>query len=523
MKRLILVLLSSGGLCFCQPATNFYYAGKQKIPIEPVTAERLTKGEFGSLANRRFMQMMAYSIEAEAPESKRLYRIGPLLAKLRGSVSVEFRPDTPPGAISELLAGVKGSAERVESSGGILYRITPSKGASPLNESHKLALDPRVYYSEPDLILFSLRTLGMTPVPQPKPRPGNTAPSDPYFPYQWYLARAGLVNPHIENPTAREFWLDLAQRTSSIKVAVIDDGLDVGHPDFDSTRVQYTNLASSCPRASYNPWDRHGTACAGLIAAVTGNGVAISGLSLRAHLLAFRVTCLLGWDAPRVSDPGDFAEAIDRAWRNGADVISLSVGYENGDAGSITDRLTPAIDRALSKGRDGLGTVIVAAAGNVFTSGGSTAVDYPASLASNQRPIIVVSATTADDRFKTINPLSSNDWGSRKGPQVSVAAPGVDLPTTVRFDERGQLAASTVHLFSGTSAAAPLVAGAAALLLAQNPRLTAAQVRERLRATADPVCDPQSPHDRYGAGRLNICRALNQPQSACTTFSSTRP
>jgi subtilisin family serine protease len=135
--------------------------------------------------------------------------------------------------------------------------------------------------------------------------------------------------------------------------------------------------------------------------------------------------------------------------------------------------------------------VIVASAGNREEN--QPTVPWPAAYPG----VIAVSAT---DRDGTL-------WsGSTTGPGVALSAPGVDIETLANHQPDGR-PGGYLHVAAGTSASAPIVAGAAALVRARFPRLHAADVVNRLIRTADdagpPGRDPQ-----YGFGRLNLLRAL---------------
>jgi subtilisin-like proprotein convertase family protein len=243
------------------------------------------------------------------------------------------------------------------------------------------------------------------------------------------------------------------------------------------------------------PWDGHGTACAGLAAAVHDNVVGIRGIGGGCSLMAARIAYSQQEGANWTTSNSWIARAIDWAWENGADVLSNSWG-----GGTPSSAIINAFGRARTQGRGGKGSVVVVAAGN-----DSSAVDFPGNLPN----VLTVSASNEFDQFKT---KTSGDgetwWGSNFGPEVDVAAPGVHNWTTDISGSSGYRIGNYTD-FNGTSSATPIVAGACGLILSANPNLTEAEVRAIVRDTADKVGGQtyvNGRNDRFGFGRLN-CRA----------------
>jgi subtilisin family serine protease len=169
--------------------------------------------------------------------------------------------------------------------------------------------------------------------------------------------------------------------------------------------------------------------------------------------------------------------------------------------------ITRAFERARTKGRGGLGCVLVAAVGN-----DQGPVNFPARL-----PLVLgVGASNPWDEIKTLTSRDGESWwGSNHGPGLDLLAPGVRIPTTDLHGRRGYGAADFVTDFNGTSAATPHVAAAAALLLAVNPRLTAARIRDIIIGTADPLRTASGRRSqRAGARRLNAYAALRAAMRA---------
>lgn len=280
--------------------------------------------------------------------------------------------------------------------------------------------------------------------------------NDPRFGEQWGLRR-------IDAPVA---W-DTTTGTSSVVVAVIDTGVDLRHPDLQGHLVDgYDFIRQDRPPQDDNG---HGTHVAGTIAATLNNSVGIAGVAPNVSVMPVKVFGRTG----RGNDDG-VAAGLYWAVDHGAWVINLSFG----PAFSGT-QATPMVEEAIEYANS-MGAVVVLAAGNRGTS-------EPPTLSQSQG-VISVAATMPNDARA---PFSNH------GPWVHVGAPGTGIMSTF-FD-----GTSTYRMASGTSVAAPHVAGVAALLLSLRPSLSPAQVDAIIRSTANPL-----PGEDIGAGRLNAARAV---------------
>jgi hypothetical protein len=301
---------------------------------------------------------------------------------------------------------------------------------------------------------------------------------------QWALRKIGLpVN------LARE-------RLQPVTVAVIDSGLDWAHPHLAPENIwrnpapgaeaefRDDQLGWNFVGKNNEPWDDfgHGTFVTGLIVAVNP----------AARIMALKVLDEFGgtWASA-------VAQAIEYAVNRGARVINVSIGG---------DGLSPMVQDAVDYAR-GRGAVVVVAGGN----GGKNVGGWgPANL----RGVLAVAATDGSDRRAAFG-----NWGQ----QVALAAPGVDLVSLrargsdfllVASGGKDYTAGANITgrdrwLFraSGTSFSAPLVAGAASLLLARDANLTNRQVERMLVESADDLEIPG--WDQFtGVGRLNVARAL---------------
>ena len=285
--------------------------------------------------------------------------------------------------------------------------------------------------------------------------------------------------------------LSVAQKDDVI-VAVIDTGIDYTHPELDDTvtwGVNFSSGASTTGLSSADDDNGHGTAAAGIVAA-EDDGTGVVGVAPGIDLYAIKVLdsggygtfsqIVAGIDASLKGEDGTLGTADD------ADVLSLSLGSESG-SNSLRAMVDDASDHA----------VVVSAAGN----GGDGSIDtneitYPAKYDSS----IAVAATNRYDKTATF---------SAEGEEVELAAPGVTVSTT--------FPGGTIGDFSGTSAAAPHVAGTAALVIANDLAdgerdLTASDVRSRLReTTVDIETDGVDRTSGYGLVQADAAVGTQQP------------
>jgi subtilisin family serine protease len=191
--------------------------------------------------------------------------------------------------------------------------------------------------------------------------------ADTYFSDQWGLKNTGqngMSGPDIQVEAA---W-DITQGSSDITVAVVDDGVELSHPDLSANLVPGYDAILSIPGGAPGSADCwHGTAVAGIIGAIKDNGVGISGVSPGCRIMPVRMM------GSNLGNDITAAAAIEWAWANGADVINCSWG------GVPSSLLTSAIFHATGQGRNGLGCVVVFSSGNT-PGGDNNAVSYPGSL-----------------------------------------------------------------------------------------------------------------------------------------------
>jgi thermitase len=291
-------------------------------------------------------------------------------------------------------------------------------------------------------------------------RTASRVPNDPVLNQQWGL----------RNVQAQEAW-DITTG-GSIVIAVVDTGVDGGHPDLAGKVVPGYNAFADNGNAGDD--NGHGTAVAGLIAANTDNGVGIAGLCWGCRIMPIK-------SLNRNGGGSDATVAAGIRWAadNGARVINLSLG---GSGESQT--LGEAVNYALARG-----IVVVAASGNERQEGNEP--NYPAAYPD----VIAVGATGNSDVITGF---------SNTGDYVDISAPGVGLWSTLPGGGYGPP--------NGTSFSSPYVAAAAGLVLTLRPELGYYDVGCVLMASADDK-GPPGKDPEYGWGRLNAFRAVQLAQS----------
>ncbi|MFG2236037.1 S8 family serine peptidase [Streptomyces sp. NPDC048723] len=269
-----------------------------------------------------------------------------------------------------------------------------------------------------------------------------------------------------------------------VKVAVLDTGIDVNHPDFAGL---IDGTASFVPGEAVTDVNGHGTHVAGTI---VGSGAASGGdnkgVAPGADLFVGKV---LGGAEGSGQDSWVMA-GMQWAAESGADVVNMSLGDSYPTDGS--DPMSQTVDALSAQ----YGTLFVIAAGN----SGPESISAPGAAAS----ALTVAATDKQDRlasFSSTGPLAHSG-----GMKPDIAAPGVDItaPRSSQMTDGGQ---GSYRTLSGTSMATPHVAGAAAILAQQHPDWTGAQLKEHLMSTAKGPDGGYSPYE-VGTGRLDVTAAV---------------
>jgi len=268
---------------------------------------------------------------------------------------------------------------------------------------------------------------------------------------------------------------------SGVKVAVIDSGTDAGHPQLGGKVLAGFDFLRNAAGANFDCVS-HGTAVASIIAAQRVQGVGFQGIAPGATILPVRVSDkevdAQGNTSGETVDPARFAKSIKYAVDSGATVINMSIVLYD-DVASVRD----AVRYALSNN-----VVVVAAVGNRHDekNTGPDPTPYPAAYDG----VVGVGAIAED---------GSRVSRSQIGKYVDVVAPGGGVIAATRV--RGHA------YWDGTSFATPFVSGTAALIRAAHPKLSAAEVAQRLRATASPARGGRN-STTHGRGVVDPYRAV---------------
>jgi hypothetical protein len=308
----------------------------------------------------------------------------------------------------------------------IVYGLYPGE---PLERTvSRLAHDPRVRSAQ---VVHTFEVLAA-----PRPEGGG---GDPYA--------------HLQQGAAA-MRFDRAHRWATgrgVTVAVVDTGVDVGHPDLAGRVVRADNFVDRGERSFTR--DVHGTAVAGVVAAVAGNGVGIAGVAPDAGIHALKACWPVGGDGDRAEcDSYTLAQAVDLAVTAGARVLNLS----------LTGPRDPLLARLLARAVE-RGVAVVAAVDDARHDLG-----FPASL-----PGVIAVRAAPRDGAAVVAPQAAAAGGEGGDDRV-LLAPGVDVLSTVP--------GGGYDFFSGSSLAAAHVSGLAALLLERQPRLAPAELARRMAA-----------------------------------------
>jgi serine protease len=284
-------------------------------------------------------------------------------------------------------------------------------------------------------------------------------PNDTSYGKQDYLRLIG----------AEAAW-DVARENMNIKIAIVDTGVDLDHPDLKDNLVPGINLIDR--RLPPRDDNGHGTQVAGILAAVTGNNRGVSGLLWKAQIMPIKAL-----DPNGRGDEEKLVEAIRYAVDHGAKIVVLSVGLIADDP-NLRNIVQYAEDR---------GVLLVAATGNDE----GNVVRYPAGYPT----VLAVGGVTEG---KTI------ERRSNYGPEIDIVAPWTVFTTAI---------GGRYEIKDGTSMAAPQAAGVAALIWSKYPQMKPYEVRSHIRQTAEDL--GEAGWDTYtGHGLIRADRALLQPYTA---------
>lgn len=256
-----------------------------------------------------------------------------------------------------------------------------------------------------------------------------------------------------------------------VRVALIDTGLDAGHPALQGKIVEQADMTGKGFSA-----DVHATLLAGIIAADSKSGNGISGIAPGVEIVAIKACQPQSAQTIQAQCWSiTLAKGLDFAIEKKAAVINMSLGGPGGVEDKLLKRM---VDEAV-----GRGIVVVAAAGN---DGPKSLPGFPAALPN------VVAVTAVDSKEQLYAYATQGDF-------IALAAPGVEILST---SPGGKALVS-----SGTSLAAAFVSGTAALVLQQQPKLSPRSLQALLERTAKDL-GPPGKDPQFGAGLVDACRAV---------------
>lgn len=283
-------------------------------------------------------------------------------------------------------------------------------------------------------------------------KPADLTPNDPWFgSWQWYLTK-------INAPAA---W-STTTGNESIIIAILDTGVDGTHPDLQPKMVPGWNIYNN--NSDTSDVYGHGTVVAGTAAAASNNAQGVASVAWKCPIMPVRISAVDG-----TASYSAMANGLTWAADHGARVANIS--YEASNSATVKS----AASYFQSKGG-----IVTAAAGNKAFF--DTAPDNPY--------ILTVSATDPNDLLTL--------W-SNTGNNVDLAAPGTAYTT---------FKGGTYSSATGTSIAAPIIAGAAALVLSVKPSLTGTQVQDILKQSANDL-GSSGWDSSYGWGRVNVAQAVS--------------
>jgi len=377
--------------------------------------------------------------------------------------------------LDQLIVALENDARRVEA----LSRIR-TEGGRVVEELAALGLvlvefdaprDPR------DAQRALARQRGVRHVePNGRGEGGDVHPTDPHFAAQWHLENTGQSGGHAGADIAAVSGWDWTRGSEEIVVAVLDSGLVPDQREFAGRTLPGHDFVNEDPFPSDD--HGHGTQVTALLGASADNDFGIAGVDHRCRILPVKVL-----DRFNTGTSFDLAQGLVFAADAGADVVNLSL---------VNYPASAALVEALSYAREA-GCVLIACAGN----GG--AGDADRSFPGRSPLTVSVGATDAHDRRASF---------SGTGARLDLVAPGDGVVTLAPGTGGG------TRLFSGCSAATPVVSGIAALALALDPTLGHEGVRRLLLAGAEDRVgraneDLPGRDDAMGHGRANLANTLD--------------
>lgn len=364
--------------------------------------------------------------------------------------AVDFLTEPTEEEIDHITRDIKGWVVNKHLDSIYIFRSTSMETTEMIDY---FTADPNVEYVEPNFILMQNQA-GTPKVP-------GTSPNDLLYKenYQWNLPVIGT----------EEGW-SITRGKENIEIAIVDTGVDLDHPELRNRLVEGYNVLNE--NNAPDDDNGHGTHVAGIIASETNNQEGIAGMTWFNKIMPVKAMGAKGYGTTF-----DIAKGIVWAVDHGADIINLSLG--NYQPSKV---LEEAVQYAYSRN-----VVMVSAAGN----DGSSQPTYPSAYPE----VMSVAAVDYDGRRASF---------SNYGDYIDIAAPGVYIPSTYFNNQYAAL--------SGTSMAAPHVAGLAALIKSANPELTNTQIMNIIKHSAIDLGEQGKDND-FGSGLIDVNSALHEAET----------
>jgi hypothetical protein len=376
---------------------------------------------------------------------------------------------------------------------GSVYGLAPALTPRVLAIARELHESGKVEFALPDFALVRVTT---------------AATSDPLFANQWHLDSTGqngaLPDADVNAPEA---W-DITRGDPSLIAAVVDEGMDLAHPDLnlvsgtdvlddDANPIAEDGFFSLFP-------ENHATSVAGVAAGRGDNALGTSGAAQKCRVMPIRFLSSNFFNPPTVQDEAD---AFNFARANGAAIINNSWGPTAASA-PLPASTKAAIDDCAAFGRGGLGTLIFFAAGNSNLD--CSGIGY-----CSDPVTVAVSASNDQDVLSSY---------SNFGAPIDFCAPsngGVTsgIWTTDRQGSKGYSSTDYANNFGGTSSASPLASGVALLVMSANPYLSWNEVVDVMHDTARKIDPAGGAYDlngkspKYGYGKVDAYAAVVEAQA----------
>src|SRR5215212_8946116 len=425
--------------------------------------------------------------EKKRPTTAKEIALGETRGFGRPEVLVKFRSGVSQETIESIAARLHDRIEdRIENAAGweSVDDLDDADAAATVAEYSRLA---EVEYAEPNFEIELPDSVDGPLVP--------VLPHDPQFNDQWALANSGQRGGKEGADISATLAWATSTGTDKVVVAVLDSGVDYTHEDLASNMwvrpagmspYHDNELGTIDDLNGYNAIDNtsdpmdengHGTHCAGIIGAEGENDLGIAGVNWKVQIMPLKFMGAGGFGTTK-----DAIEAInyviDRK-KAGVNVRIISASWGSTQKSrALGDVIRKAYENDI---------LFVAAAGNASTNN-DRSPHYPSSY--DVPNVISVAALDRNDQL-----ASFSNYGVKS---VAIAAPGVDILSTWlgnAYEEK-----------SGTSMATPVVAGVAALVVAENPRISVDDLRKRIMASSDPIVALKG--KTVAGGRINAMKAL---------------